>query len=164
MQFERTIHFYAAHRNQHLVDQCAGLHGHRYEITYQVEVIRGLAYKFDISIPFAELKVAEAGLANHYDHTMLIDAADPLLNVLNGFVDGDVTGPLWRLRVMPFPTSLENMAFVCFRHLKANMDVVGAVLVSIRMKETDSTTLIYDADDYRKDLVRFSDKLKEWRT
>lgn len=163
MQFTRSFHFYAAHRNQHLSDKCAGLHGHRYQVDFDVNVKRNEKDPA-ISILFNDFTVFDDHMKYVFDHTTLLDVNDPLADVLAKFISTDASGHHWRLRFLPFPTSLENMAFVIYEEMLNSLSnlVRPATLLDIRVRETDSTTICYDPVDFRKDKAAFEKDHQFW--
>lgn len=160
MIFERSFHFYAAHRNQHLEDRCAGLHGHRYQVEYQVEVHRRLEHGFNVSTLFSDFDPTEASWKRYFDHALLLDSNDPITEPLLHLARTDTMRVHWRVRQMDMPTSVENLTFVLFRRMELDLLPIGKLL-QIKVRETDSTALIYDAADFRKDLSRFQPSKKE---
>lgn len=159
MIFTRSIKFYAAHRNQHLKDKCASLHGHRYQIDYSVEVKRGSGgHGFDITTLFSDFDVLEAEFIRTFDHSTMIDIGDPLAEVLVRFALTDQTTK-WRITLFRAATSAENLATFAFTEL--NRMLSGAVQ-KLRLRETDSTLIEMDATAWRKDLMRFSGTESRW--
>lgn len=166
MNFKRSWKFYAAHRNQHLKSKCAGLHGHRYQVDYEVEVGRSQEHNHNLTIPFEDFDKVEKHLHALMDHTTILDMNDPLAKVLANFVHENVdgTGGYWKLRFLPFPTSAENLTYALFREMAVAFKYfqLPVMLMSISVRETDSTLLDYDGQDFSDDVRRFSLNPARW--
>jgi len=84
MMIQKQYEFYAAHRNETLVDKCRNLHGHRYGILCHFEVER----EGDISTLFGDFdSQIEPWLKENYDHGMLININDPLHETLQQHIN-----------------------------------------------------------------------------
>ncbi len=80
MIIQKEYKFYAAHRNETLMDKCSNLHGHRYGLRCFFEVERD----GDISTLFGAFdEKVEPWLKALYDHGMLINIHDPLYETLS---------------------------------------------------------------------------------
>ena len=155
MNFQRQFKFYASHRNQLLLDKCACLHGHRYEVTYYLEMNRSRTSgnSGDVTVLFSDLDFIDSSIRKHFDHACLLDVSDPVGRVLIDFAKFDPSGPFWKFVITRFPTSAENLAFVMFDSIlslikKSGLDVL---LKSIQIRETDSTLVSYNHDDWMDD-------------
>jgi len=156
MLFQRSFHFYAAHRNQFLPDKCAGLHGHRYQVDYRTTVKRAAQHHYHATTMFHEFDALEDKWRKYFDHALLLDSDDPLLPKMQEAIKTDIMSQYWNLRMLPMPSSIENLAFMLFRMLKTDLlNAFRSELDSITVRETDSTALIYDTTDYKADLIRF---------
>jgi len=73
--------FDAAHRLMHHPGKCSNLHGH----TFRVEiVVEGkIDQKSGMVIDFAELKEILGEVVDGYDHTVILNKEDPLLDKLS---------------------------------------------------------------------------------
>lgn len=148
MRITKKFHFYAAHRNQHLADKCYNIHGHQYQVeaTFLVpprDPHSGVTTVFD---RFDEI---DMWLKLHYDHAMLIDRADPLLDYLIEF-QKDQHRKL-RLVIMPRATSVENLAY----HLFSQIRQKGFALQELVIQETTTSIVRYTRDDYEQDCRDF---------
>jgi 6-pyruvoyltetrahydropterin/6-carboxytetrahydropterin synthase len=148
MIIQKQYKFYAAHRNEELPDKCSNIHGHRYGLTCFFEVERTgnlttLFGDFDAQI--------EPLLKNEYDHGMLIHRHDPLFETLQ--MHADRTGEVFRMKVLDFPTSVENVSYVLFTQITA----LGFRLERIELRETDTSVVAYTREDWVADNRRFSD-------
>lgn len=149
---KKEFHFYAAHRNHKLTDKCFSLHGHR----YGVSIFYGAKRTNDnVTIPFSAFSVAENYFVKKWDHAHIIDKADPLLPYLQQFIEGDLheveNGPHQKLVILDRPASVENMCFEIFH----DMVKLGYPIILLEIKETDSSTVCYDGEDYENDLIFF---------
>lgn len=142
MLIEKEYRFYAAHRNETLLDKCRNLHGHRYGVRCVFRVQRDGSFStlfgdFDAKI--------EPWLKTHYDHGMLIHDEDPLLAYLERYMDE--TGDRLKLKRMDGPTSVENLAFQLFGEI---VDL-GFDLERLEIRETDTSVVVYDRADWIAD-------------
>jgi 6-pyruvoyltetrahydropterin/6-carboxytetrahydropterin synthase len=142
MIIQKDYKFYAAHRNEELLDKCRNLHGHRYGITCYFEVERTgslttLFGDFDSKI--------EPFLKDKYDHGMLIHANDPLYESLCMHMHR--TGETLKLNVFELPTTVENLAHKLFTEITE----MGFRLARIEVRETDSSVVIYTREDWVAD-------------
>lgn len=165
MIFQRQFKFYASHRNQLLSDKCACLHGHRYEVTFQIEVQRGTQGSQHTSVLFADLDFISDRIRERFDHACLIDFHDSLLPILVNFAKVDSSGPFWKFAIFPFPTSAENLAFVTYDLILTILaeSRVG-VLKHITLRETDSTLIVYDQEDWDRDASKLQWIRPCWKT
>ncbi|MBM80561.1 MAG: hypothetical protein CMJ78_08205 [Planctomycetaceae bacterium] len=152
MIIQKQYKFYAAHRNEELQDKCRNIHGHRYGLTCFFEVERTghlttLFGDFDERI--------EPLLRSEYDHGMLINRQDPLYETLQ--LHAERTGETFRLKVLEFPTSVENVCFVLFSEITA----LGCRLNRIELRETDTSVVAYTREDWVADNRRFSESPRE---
>jgi 6-pyruvoyltetrahydropterin/6-carboxytetrahydropterin synthase len=90
-------------------------------------------------------------LKNEYDHGMLIHRHDPLFETLQ--MHADRTGEVFRMKVLDFPTSVENVSYVLFTQITA----LGFRLERIELRETDTSVVAYTREDWVADNRRFSD-------
>ncbi len=131
-----------AHRNEELADKCSRLHGHAYRFVCHFKVIRQPGSAITTLFNDFDSKV-EVMFKNEFDHRMLLNKNDPLFDVLD---DHDLLGEL-DPRVLPFPSSVENLAFYLFGKIL----FFGFNLQTLEIKETDTSTVIYSLEDYNKD-------------
>jgi len=157
MIFQRQFKFYASHRNQHLKDKCACLHGHRYDVTYELEMTRDLEKGQHVTTLFADLDSIGEHIHKILDHSCMMDWNDPLALILRDFAEGDIAeGKLWKFAYFPFPTSAENLAFAIFDMMEDFIRLNFPIkLKKITLRETDSTLIHYDEFDHERDDVAF---------
>ncbi len=142
MLIQKDYKFYAAHRNEQLQDKCSNLHGHRYGLTCFFEVDRHGA----LSTLFGDFDdKIEPFLKEHYDHSMLINTADPLYETLQGHMKR--TGECLRLKEFSAPTTVENLAF----HLFTEITAMGFRLSRLEVRETDTSVIHYTREDWVQD-------------
>ena len=142
MIIQKQYKFYAAHRNETLNDKCSNLHGHRYGVRCAFEVER----EGDISTLFGDFDVKiEPWLKEHYDHSMLIHAKDPLYESLRMHMER--TGEKLRLCVFDGPTSVENLCHKLFTEITQ----MGFRLESLEVQETDTSVIRYTREDWVAD-------------
>lgn len=152
MIIQKQYKFYAAHRNEELQDKCRNIHGHRYGLTCFFEVER----TGNLTTLFGEFdEQIEPLLKNEYDHGMLINRYDPLYETLQ--LHTDRTGEGFRLKVLDFPSSVENVCFVLFSEITA----LGFRLNRIELRETDTSVVEYTREDWVADSRRFSEARRE---
>jgi len=152
MQIEKRYKFYAAHRNEELVDKCRNLHGHRYGIRCVFDVQRTGSYStlfgdFDAKI--------EPWLKKYYDHGMLIHVRDPLYHTLSDHMRR--TGEQLKLVEFDAPTSVENLAHRLFGEVTA----MGFQLARLEVRETDTSVVVYTREDWVVDNVQLADRSGE---
>jgi 6-pyruvoyltetrahydropterin/6-carboxytetrahydropterin synthase len=139
MLIEKRYKFYAAHRNEELLDKCRNLHGHRYEIRCLFKVRR----KGAISTLFGDFDDRiEPFLKREYDHGMLIHVHDPLYEALCEYIDR--TGDRLKLKRFHAPTSVENLAHQLFTEFSE----MGFRLERLEVQETDTSSVIYTRKDW----------------
>jgi 6-pyruvoyltetrahydropterin/6-carboxytetrahydropterin synthase len=147
MIIEKEYKFYAAHRNEELNDKCRNLHGHRYGIRCFFEVER----TGSISTLFSDFDDRiEPFLKAEYDHGMLIHVHDPLYETLHQHQAR--TGETLKLKKFDAPTSVENLAHLLFTEITQ----MGFRLNRLEVRETDSSVLIYNREDWVADNRRFA--------
>lgn len=147
MMIQKQYKFYAAHRNETLVDKCRNLHGHRYGILCHFEVER----EGDISTLFGDFdSQIEPWLKEHYDHGMLININDPLYETLQQYMLR--TGETLRLKVMNGPTSVENVCHLLFTEIIQ----MGFRLARLDVQETDTSVISYTREDWIADNRHFA--------
>ena len=152
MIIQKQYRFYAAHRNEELEDKCRNLHGHRYGLTCFFEVER----TGNLTTLFGDFDAqVEPLLKNEYDHGMLIHRHDPLFETLQ--MHADRTGEEFRLKVLDFPTSVENLSYVLFTEITA----LGFRLNRIELRETDTSVMTYTREDWVSDNRYFNDAARE---
>jgi len=132
MRIEKEYKFYAAHRNQNLEGKCNSLHGHRYGVTVVIQPERTIA---GVTMLFADIDSIVEPVIAQLDHSCLVDINDPLIESML------MAGKTFCLDK---ETSAENLAEELFSILIG----LGLPLVELRIKETDSTQVIYDIEDY----------------
>jgi 6-pyruvoyltetrahydropterin/6-carboxytetrahydropterin synthase len=155
MIIQKQYKFYAAHRNEELQDKCRNIHGHRYGLTCFFEVER----TGNLTTLFGDFdEQIEPLLKNEYDHGMLIHRHDPLFETLQ--LHAERTGEEFRLKVLDFPTSVENLCFVLFTEITS----LGFRLNHIEVRETDTSVVEYTREDWIADNRRFSESQRETET
>jgi len=148
MIIQKQYKFYAAHRNEELLDKCSNIHGHRYGLTCFFEVER----TGNLTTLFSDFDaLIEPLLKNEYDHGMLIHRHDLLYETLE--MHAVRTGEQFRLKVLDFPTSVENVSYVLFTEIVE----LGFDLKRIELRETDTSVVEYTREDWVADNRRFSD-------
>jgi 6-pyruvoyltetrahydropterin/6-carboxytetrahydropterin synthase len=142
MIIQKDYKFYAAHRNEELQDKCRNLHGHRYGIRCFFEVERQGA----ITTLFADFD-AKVGrlIREEYDHGTLINVHDPLYETLCDHMRR--TGETFKLKTFDGPTSVENLAHKLFTEITDQ----GFRLQRLEVRETDTSVVAYDRDDWIAD-------------
>ena len=145
MQIERSGYFYAAHRNQHLRgDKCRALHGH----TYYLDVCFIVPDEGDngVTVLFSELESMINKLTSKLDHSVLCDEGDEALVMSMRLLS---TQDMADAKVVYFPhaTSAEMLAKWFYEKLAENN---GIDIAWVRMRETQSSTVIYRKADHEK--------------
>lgn len=142
MIIQKEYKFYAAHRNETLMDKCSNLHGHRYGLRCFFEVERD----GDISTLFGTFdEKVEPWLKQLYDHGMLINIHDPLYETLKDHCRR--TGENFKMKLFNGPTSVENLAWMMFTEITE----MGFRLSHIEVRETDSSVISYTREDWIRD-------------
>ena len=152
MIIQKQYRFYAAHRNEELQDKCRNIHGHRYGLTCFFEVER----TGNLTTLFGDFdERVEPLLKDEYDHSMLIHRDDPLFETLQ--MHTERTGEQFRLKVLEFPSSVENLCYVLFSEITA----LGFRLNRIELRETDTSVVEYTREDWVSDNRRYSEPRRE---
>ncbi|MCP4191954.1 MAG: hypothetical protein GY768_15185 [Planctomycetaceae bacterium] len=147
MIIQKDYKFYAAHRNEELQDKCSNLHGHRYGLRCFFEVER----TGSITTLFSDFdSKVEPLLKSQYDHAMLINVHDTLYETLRDH--NQRTGESLRLKTFDRPTSLENLAHKLFSEITD----LGFRLQQIELRETDTSILNYNREDWIDDSRHFA--------
>ena len=147
MIIRKEYKFYAAHRNEELVDKCRNLHGHRYGIMCFFEVERTGA----LTTLFGDFDSRmEPLLKNEYDHAMLININDPLYETLLDHTRR--TGEPFKLKKFCRPTTVENLAHQLFGEITE----LGFRLAKLEVRETDSSVVIYTREDWVRDNRKYA--------
>lgn len=145
MIIQKQYKFYAAHRNEQLRDKCRNLHGHRYGLVCFFEVERDGA----LSTLFGDFDdKIEPLVKNNYDHCFLVNRNDPLYETMLGHEQR--TGEKMRMKVLEFPSTVENIAFLLFTEITE----LGFRLNRIEVRETDTSVIEYTRDDWVADCRR----------
>jgi len=154
MEIKKEYKAYMAHRNQELIGtKCIRPHGHDYKIFCYFEVFRN----GNITTLFEEFdKKIEPMLKDEFDHRMLIDKNDPLCDTLikHGLDHKEDLG----LKVLPFPTSVENLCFYIFDQIITRFHFE---LIKLEIQETRTSTVSYTQEDYRNDIIHFGSQIKQ---
>ena len=149
MLIRKEYKFYAAHRNEELLDKCRNLHGHRYGITCFFEVER----TGSLTTLFADFDAAiEPLLKAEYDHGMLIHVGDPLYQTLCDHMAR--TGETLKLKTFNAPTTVENLAYQLFTEITA----LDFRLQRLEVRETDSSVVVYSREDWVADRRYFAQR------
>jgi 6-pyruvoyltetrahydropterin/6-carboxytetrahydropterin synthase len=152
MIIQKEYKFYAAHRNEELLDKCRNLHGHRYGVKCFFEVERTGSYSTLFGDFDAKL---EPFLKAEYDHGMLIHIHDPLYETLCDHMRR--TGETLKLKTFERPTSVENLAHQLFTEITE----MGFRLNRLEIRETDTSVVEYTREDWVADNRRYSHRRRE---
>lgn len=74
MIIAKTFRFEAGHRLMYHEGKCANVHGHNYRVELYVQGIQD--EKHGVVVDFAHLKPFQEWLDKHWDHAMILNAAD----------------------------------------------------------------------------------------
>lgn len=142
MLIKKTYKFYASHRNRDMQKtKCFSVHGHRYGVTLIFNVQRD-TLKRDITVPFEAYEYIETYFKQKWDHAHMIDKDDPLYPTLSDPELG------MRLVVLERIPSVENICYEVFGDI---VDLGYTGLVQLEIQETDTSTVIYNVQDFQKD-------------
>ena len=150
MQIEKKFHFYAAHRNETLVDKCFNVHGHLYRVTCIFSVTRDILNPH-ITQLFAQYDVIDHHLKAVWDHSMIINRSDPV-----GKAILEATGGVQRFVILDRPTSVENVCYELWHTITHILKFDN--LACLRIQETESSTVVYTAEDYKADQKLFQEE------
>lgn len=155
MIIQKSYKFYAAHRNEQLPDKCRNLHGHRYGVDCFFEVERDGA----LSTLFGDFDAKiEPLIKQNYDHSFIVNQNDPLYETM--LDHGKRTGENLRMKVLCFPSTVENIAFQLFGEITE----LGFFLNRLEVRETDTSVIEYTREDWvadcRRDLQRQEEETK----
>lgn len=146
MLIEKKFHFYAAHRNETLFDKCRNVHGHVYRVTCSFKVQRDILNP-DISTLFSQFDAVGHMLQNEFDHSMLVNKTDPVAKAVF-----EATGGYQKMVIFERPTSVENLCFELWKRITA----MEFNLHELRIQETESSTVVYNQQDYEEDQKLFN--------
>ena len=152
---QKRYKFYAAHRNELLEgSKCERLHGHRYGVAVNFRVERDPSSPA-VTTLFEDLDKHVDRLIVRLDHRTLVARTDSVL--FAGMIAAGLN-----YVPMPFPSSVENLAFFMFHCLWGS----PAFIDSLEISETDSSTVTYTYDDYLIDLdlygKKVTDEIDDW--
>jgi len=142
MLVKKKYHFYAGHRNHVLEGKCSSWHGHRYGVEITIEPKRTTA---GITMLFGDIDYEMEKILSKYDHSMLLCREDPYFEAMTSMKDYD--GKRMKVVVFNEPTSVENLAQRLFEECLG----AGLPMDSVRIQETDSSTVEYNIWDYEGD-------------
>ncbi len=149
MKFSRSFKFYAAHRNQHLSEKCASLHGHRYQVDYTVRM-HPRSSEQEVTVLFCDFEKVEKDFTSIIDHSTLLDVMDPIKDYIVAAAVADAKADHWRIVFLPCPTSAENLACAILAEfsvmLLKKLPRIAEVL-SLTLRETDSTAVTVTLED-----------------
>ena len=128
MIIQKRYHFYAAHRNKSAGIKCGRLHGHTYDVVCY--------FKFNeinngITMLFSDIDAIVEPIIKQYDHYLLLDANDPLCELLNIANEQFIE--------LPFETSAENLSIWIFNQIKKELPIF-----KIELAETKSSNIVYE--------------------
>jgi 6-pyruvoyl-tetrahydropterin synthase len=129
----KEFNLYYAHVNRALGGKCARLHGHGAKIVVSVQ--EPLNLQTSVTMEFCELENVFNKWKLKHDHYTLIYEGDS--DILATFQQNDCLKN--SVKVMPLPTSAENMAKMIFDFLKNE----GLNVVEVAFKETFSSSVKY---------------------
>lgn len=133
----KEYHFFAAHRNENLIDKCYNLHGH----TYTIKV--GLAFEekdfnvvSGVFLNFNEIDKVMEPLIKEFDHATIVSEKDSqLVKCVEQFKD--IFG---KVVMMPQATSVENLAKVI--SIRIQQTNLKKCLSWISIKETTTSEVV----------------------
>ena len=142
MIIQKQYKFYAAHRNEQLLDKCRNLHGHRYGLVCFFEVERDGA----LSTLFGDFDdKIEPMIKGCYDHCFIVNREDPLYQTL--LEHQEKHDEEFRMKVLDFPSTVENIAFQLFTEITEH----GFRLNRLELRETDTSVIEYTREDWVAD-------------
>lgn len=122
MEITRRLEFDAGHRLLRHEGQCRNIHGHRYvvEVTVAADSLDAVGRVVDFSV----IKQRIGGwLTKHWDHAMVVEESDPLLEWLDAHA--------MKRAVLPFAPTAENMARVLLDLAKSLLPELRVVRVRV---------------------------------
>lgn len=144
MQIKKYYKFYYGHRNQDLKGtKCNNPHGH----IGQVYCVFNVKRNGNISTLFDDFdSKLDKLFKEEFDHRTLIDVNDPLLDYILRYEQD--TGDKLGMKILPFPSSVENVCFYLFHIIYIKF---GFNLDRLEFQETTTSTIIYTLEDYHID-------------
>jgi len=127
---ERKYHFYAAHRNQKLLDKCKNLHGHTYYVT--ITLLLAQSEETGCTMLFGDIDKKIEPVIKMLDHGLLMDKNDPLLKYLQ---DYEKDYEKLKMTVLDDVTSVENLCVFVADLIKTK---AGLEIFEISIQETTS--------------------------
>lgn len=132
----RIIKFDAGHRVVNHESKCRNFHGHE----YKAEVFASAPYLDLLGrvVDFSVIKDRVGGfIDSHWDHAMLINAADPDLETFKTLDGGQ------KIYVCPYNPTAENIAADLFHRCKSLLDGTGVTVTKIKLWETSNCYVEY---------------------
>lgn len=131
MTIEKKYHFYAAHRNRAGGEKCGRIHGHTYDVVCHFEF--DATNEGGISCLFNDIDIIVEPIIKEHCHYLLLDESDSLVEILERAGE--------QIKVLPFPTSLENLAVYFLNRIKVEC---GLPIIKIKISETKSSSVTYE--------------------
>lgn len=136
-----------AHRQHTHPGHCRLIHGHNWDITFEFACRDLDANGFVID--FGELDFIKQGLENRFDHTLVLNADDPMRAMLEecllGPANNRLVDPLARITVVP-DGSTEGLSVYVFRTFEAivrERTSGRAWITSVTVAENDRNSSTY---------------------
>lgn len=129
--------FDSAHFLTNYEGKCENLHGHRWKVvvSIQAEKLFEKGQQKDMVMDFANFKRAVRALTEKFDHTFLVEEgslSDETLTCLEG--------ETFRITLLPFRTTSENLARYFFERLESQ----GFSIRSVEVYETPLNCAVYE--------------------
>jgi len=143
MFLKKEFTFYAAHRNQLLVDsKCSNIHGHQYVLTFHFDI--DYDPRSGVGPLFEQFDKIENFLKEYIDHGMFIDTDDSAAPLL-----AEYTKPFY----IHGTSSCENVAIVIANIVHKHLTPAQARFNYLNVQETKSSSIGISLDD----LLAFGD-------
>ena len=130
--------FDSAHFLTDYYGKCENLHGHRWrvEVTLAQDELQTKGTMRDMVLDFGVFKKAVRALAEELDHTFLIEEGSLKPETLKALEAED-----FKLTILPFRTTAENLARYIFDRLQAD----GFPVAEVEVDETPNNRAFYRA-------------------
>ena len=138
-ELKTKSHFDSAHFLTDYYGKCENLHGHRWEVCVYISVdeLQKEGAMKDMVLDFGVFKQTVKDVALELDHTFLVEKGSLKKVTLKALKEEG-----FKVKVLPFRTTAENLAKYFYKKLKKR----GISVTAVEMFETPNNCAIYRAD------------------
>jgi len=133
----KEFRFEAAHRLPRHLGQCSNIHGHSYRVVVTVSEKMDAPPKppesEDMVMDFQDLGSIVNGILGEWDHSIILQETDSLVDVLNGYRD---SGEDIKIVTIHGPPTAENMAELLAIRMLPAIEADHCYLEEVQVWET----------------------------